>query len=132
MYGAYYRRLSKKVQTELAEANSVAVSAARHGAQCWPGTVEAGTRGIACELALLTPLPTLPWVQEEALSSMTTVKAHAAEDSTQFAYAVKLRRFYHLQRRCVLRLRVCCIVLHFGVALWVGEGVGQEIVLRAK
>ena len=40
--------MSKKVQTELAEANSVA---------------------------------------EEALSSMTTVKAHAAEDSTLAAYA---------------------------------------------
>lgn len=59
VYGAYYRKLSKKVQTELAEANSVA---------------------------------------EEALSSMTTVKAHAAEDSTQAAYAAKLRRFYTLQR----------------------------------
>ncbi|PRW60050.1 ATP-binding cassette sub-family B member 9 [Chlorella sorokiniana] len=60
VYGAYYRRLSKKVQTELAEANSVA---------------------------------------EEALSSMTTVKAHAAEDSTMAAYAARLLRFYHLQRR---------------------------------
>ena len=62
LYGAYYRRMSKKVQTELAEANSVA---------------------------------------EEALSSMTTVKAHAAEDSTLAAYAAKLRRFYVLQQRCV-------------------------------
>ncbi|PSC71292.1 ATP-binding cassette sub-family B member 9 [Micractinium conductrix] len=60
LYGAYYRQLSKKVQTELAEANSVA---------------------------------------EEALSSMTTVKSHAAEDSTLEAYAEKLRRFYKLQRR---------------------------------
>lgn len=62
LYGAYYRRMSKKVQTELAEANSVA---------------------------------------EEALSSMTTVKAHAAEDSTLVAYAAKLHRFYVLQQRCV-------------------------------
>ena len=32
VYGAYYRRLSKKVQTELAEANSVAEEAlSRHG-----------------------------------------------------------------------------------------------------
>jgi hypothetical protein len=30
---------------------------------------------------------------------MTTVKAHAAEDSTKAAYAAKLRRFYYLQRR---------------------------------
>lgn len=59
LYGAYYRKLSKKVQTELAEANSVA---------------------------------------DEALSSMTTVKAHAAEDSTLAAYAAKLRRFHLLQR----------------------------------
>lgn len=31
--------------------------------------------------------------------SMTTVKAHAAEDSTLAAYASRLLRFYHLQRR---------------------------------
>ena len=30
---------------------------------------------------------------------MTTVKAHAAEDSTQAAYAAKLTAFYHLQQR---------------------------------
>lgn len=36
---------------------------------------------------------------DEALSSMTTVKAHAAEDSTLAAYAAKLRRFHLLQRR---------------------------------
>eukprot|EP00887_Chlorella_sp_A99_P006350 scaffold3.g6350.t1 len=60
LYGAYYRKMSKRVQTELAEANSVA---------------------------------------EEALSSMTTVKAHAAEASTEAAYAGKLLRFYHLQFR---------------------------------
>ncbi|KFM26191.1 ATP-binding cassette sub-family B member 9 [Auxenochlorella protothecoides] len=60
VYGSYYRKLSKRVQSELAEANSVA---------------------------------------EEALSSMTTVKAHAAEDSTRAAYAAKLARFYSLQLR---------------------------------
>jgi ABC-type multidrug transport system fused ATPase/permease subunit len=52
--------MSKRVQAELAEANSVA---------------------------------------EEALSSMTTVKAHAAEESTKAAYADRLRRFYSLQQR---------------------------------
>jgi ATP-binding cassette subfamily B (MDR/TAP) protein 9 len=52
------RKLSKKVQTELAEANSVA---------------------------------------EEVLSSMTTVKAHAAEDSALAAYCFRLKKFYTLQ-----------------------------------
>ena len=59
VYGAYYRKMSKKVQSELAEGNSVA---------------------------------------EEALSTMTTVKAHAAEGSTKAAYAEKLNRFYLLQK----------------------------------
>ena len=52
------RKLVVKVQTELAEANSVA---------------------------------------EEALSSMPTVKAHAAEDSAFAAYHSRLRTFYTLQ-----------------------------------
>lgn len=60
VYGGFYRKLSKKVQSELAEANSVA---------------------------------------EEALGTMSTVKAHAAEGSTQAAYADKLERFYVLQRK---------------------------------
>lgn len=60
VYGGFYRKLSKKVQSELAEANSVA---------------------------------------EEALGTMSTVKAHAAEGSTQAAYAEKLERFYMLQRK---------------------------------
>ena len=60
VYGAFYRRMSKAVQSELAEANSVA---------------------------------------EEALSSMTTVKAHAAEEGVMAAYAAKLQRFYHLLLR---------------------------------
>ena len=52
------RELSKAVQTELANANSVA---------------------------------------EEALSSMATVKAHAAETSTRHAYQQRLRAFGVLQ-----------------------------------
>ncbi|KAK9845905.1 hypothetical protein WJX81_005691 [Elliptochloris bilobata] len=58
VYGEYYRELSKAVQTELANANSVA---------------------------------------EEALSSMATVKAHAAETSTRHAYQQRLRAFAVLQ-----------------------------------
>lgn len=60
VYGQYYRKLSKKVQSELAEVNSVA---------------------------------------EEALGSMPTVKAHAAEASTEVAYYRKLMGFYSLQKR---------------------------------
>jgi ATP-binding cassette, subfamily B (MDR/TAP), member 9 len=59
-YGAYYRRLSKKVQAELAGANAVA---------------------------------------EEAIGTMTTVKAHAAEGSVEAAYTSKLGAFYILQRK---------------------------------
>ena len=58
IYGTYYRKMSKKVQSKLAEANSVA---------------------------------------DEALSTMTTVKAHAAEGSTRMAYASKLKEFYSIQ-----------------------------------
>lgn len=60
LYGSYYRRLSKKVQTELAEANGVA---------------------------------------EEVLSAMTTVRAHAAQDSAESAYSNKLHGFYVLQKK---------------------------------
>ncbi|KAG7669825.1 hypothetical protein Ndes2437B_g06013 [Nannochloris sp. 'desiccata'] len=60
VYGGFYRKMSKKVQSELAAANSVA---------------------------------------EEALGTMSTVKAHAAEGSTQAAYADKLHRFYTLQKK---------------------------------
>lgn len=49
------RKLAKQVQSELAEANSVA---------------------------------------EEVLSSMTTVKAHAAEQSANAAYRQRLGKFY--------------------------------------
>lgn len=52
------RMLAKQVQTELAQANSVA---------------------------------------DEALATMTTVRAHAADDSARAAYAVKLAKFYVLQ-----------------------------------
>ena len=58
VYGNYYRRMSKKVQSELAAANSVA---------------------------------------EEALSTMSTVKAHAAQGSCEAAYAERLACFYALQ-----------------------------------
>jgi ATP-binding cassette, subfamily B (MDR/TAP), member 9 len=60
VYGAYYRQMTKKVQAELALANTVA---------------------------------------EEALGSVTTVKAHAAEKSTEAAYAAKLAVFYNLMGR---------------------------------
>lgn len=50
--------LAKQVQTQLAQANSVA---------------------------------------DEALATMTTVRAHAADDSARAAYAVKLAKFYSLQ-----------------------------------
>jgi len=59
VYGKFYRKMSKNVQSELAAANSVA---------------------------------------EEALGTMSTVKAHAAEGSTEAAYAEKLRKFYSLQK----------------------------------
>lgn len=52
------RMLAKLVQTELAQANSVA---------------------------------------DEVLATMTTVRAHAADDSAKAAYAVKLAKFYVLQ-----------------------------------
>ncbi len=60
IYGGFYRKMSKKVQSELAAANSVA---------------------------------------EEALGTMSTVKAHAAEGSTAAAYAEKLSKFYSLQMK---------------------------------
>ena len=34
---------------------------------------------------------------EEVLSSMSTVKAHAAEDSAHAAYCYRLKKFYTLQ-----------------------------------
>ncbi len=36
-------------------------------------------------------------VADEVLASMTTVRAHAADDSAKAAYAVKLAKFYVLQ-----------------------------------
>lgn len=38
-------------------------------------------------------------VADEVLSTMTTVRAHAADDSAKAAYAVKLAKFYILQVR---------------------------------
>jgi len=60
IYGTYYRKMSKQVQSKLAEANSVA---------------------------------------DEALSTMTTVKAHGAEGSTEGAYASCLKDFYYIQSK---------------------------------
>lgn len=60
------------------------------------------TPPLCAHLSLVQPCPTPPTfapLQEEALSSMTTVKAHAAEASTQAAYSSKLAAFYRLQRR---------------------------------
>ena len=76
------RKLAKQVQTELANANSVA---------------------------------------DEVLSSMTTVRAHAADDSAKAAYHAKLLKFYALQVSAVdgmeatyipttVRLWLCCCV----------------------
>ncbi|KAL3138200.1 hypothetical protein ABBQ38_005424 [Trebouxia sp. C0009 RCD-2024] len=87
LYGQYYRMLAKQVQTELAQANSVA---------------------------------------DEALATMTTVRAHAADDSARAAYAVKLAKFYTLQRKeaiaygayaCTntfLPTAVAAVVLYYG------------------
>lgn len=108
VYGAYYRRLSKKVQTELAEANSVAEEAlsrwarlaVQGAAQCMAGAdtpVCKAFKRDAQGCLLSQPLLGLAFLPR----SMTTVKAHAAEDSTMAAYAVRLLRFYHLQRRWV-------------------------------
>ena len=36
-------------------------------------------------------------VADEVLATMTTVRAHAADDSAKAAYAVKLAKFYVLQ-----------------------------------
>lgn len=108
VYGAYYRRLSKKVQTELAEANSVAEEAlsrwaglAVHGAaQCMAGADAPACKAFMRDRqgwSLSQPLLGLALLPR----SMTTVKAHAAEDSTMAAYAARLLRFYHLQRKWV-------------------------------
>ena len=49
--------------------------------------------------AVQTELAGANAVAEEALSSMVTVRSHAAEDSTRAAYAQCLRAFYVLQAR---------------------------------
>ncbi len=43
-------------------------------------------------------------VAEESLSSMATVRSHAAEDSARAAYQHRLRLFYRL---CVRPLKLC-------------------------
>ena len=63
--GVTHRELAKAVQSELAEANTVA---------------------------------------EESLSSMATVRSHAAEDSSRAAYQHRLHLFYRL---CVSHLPRC-------------------------
>lgn len=65
------RMLAKQVQTELAQANSVA---------------------------------------DEALATMTTVRAHAADDSARAAYAVKLAKFYTLQASLTANKVFTCII----------------------
>jgi len=87
VYGAYFSKLSKVVQTSLAEANSMA---------------------------------------EEVLSSMTTVKAHAAQYSAEKDYSDKLQSYYSLQMRearaylgyaastTFLPTAVSAVVLYFG------------------
>lgn len=47
--------------------------------------------------AVQTELAGANGVAEEALSSMVTVRSHAAEESTRAAYAQCLRAFYMLQ-----------------------------------
>ena len=66
--------LAKQVQTQLAQANSVA---------------------------------------DEALATMTTVRAHAADDSARAAYAVKLAKFYSLQVSLITKMHLTCISLSF-------------------
>jgi hypothetical protein len=95
VYGGYYRKLSKKVQTELAAANSVA---------------------------------------EEVLGSVTTVMAHAAQDSAAAAYAAKLQSFYSIQKKEALAYSlyattsvflpnlVAAVVLFYGGSLVLSGG----------
>ena len=70
IYGTYYRKMSKQVQSKLAEANSVA---------------------------------------DEALSTMTTVKAHGAEGSTERTYSSCLQDFYYIQSKQAMAYAVRCL-----------------------
>lgn len=72
------RKLAKKVQTELAEANSVA---------------------------------------EEVITSMPTVKAHAAELSASASYSARLAKFFKLQVFVELQIQNC-LLADSGRACW--------------
>lgn len=80
-------------------------------------------------------------VAEESLSSMTTVRAHAAEDSARAAYQACLKKFYTLQVSqvsmwqtilaaveslplylhgpCCWSEHACCAAVEGGPCLWV-------------
>jgi ABC-type multidrug transport system fused ATPase/permease subunit len=75
VYGAYYRKLSKKVQTELAEANSVAVSAAAGVWKVAVGEVDVLKRwGISQVLvALVSFIIRRRWVLAEMLLESNTL-----------------------------------------------------------
>ena len=56
--------------------------------------------GTACRMLakqVQTELALANAVADEVLATMTTVRAHAADDSAKAAYAVKLAKFYVLQ-----------------------------------
>ena len=100
---------------ELAKAVQIELTGARFHAPKFTGSPPHRADHIdsmhACrELAkaVQTELAGANAVAEEALSSMVTVRSHAAEDSTRAAYAQCLRAFYMLQ--------VClplCVLLDF-------------------
>ena len=73
------RELAKAVQNELAEANVRLFSLRRELAK-----------------AVQNELAEANTVAEESLSSMATVRSHAAEDSARAAYQHRLRLFYRL------------------------------------
>lgn len=83
--------LAKQVQTELAQANSVA---------------------------------------DEALATMTTVRAHAADDSARAAYAVKLAKFYSLQASLTAHKACTCDLP--GHAICSRTGIRAEVCDRAQ
>ena len=109
LYGAYYRRMSKKARAALSflpaaclrrRARRLTGARQRAAAGCGRAGEPTSLRAPCLSaVQVQTELAEANSVAEEALSSMTTVKAHAAEDSTMAAYAAKLTRFYHLQRR---------------------------------
>ncbi len=50
-------------------------------------------------------------VADEVLATMTTVRAHAADDSAKAAYAVKLAKFYVLQVPLKYSANLACLCL---------------------